>query len=191
MTLCVQQLMFQLPVPAVNPVFKWNEADDTMSILFPTTFNETLTLDGAGNPVLSNPQYKLFLIFLSFNYSIHYLLYSKDTTKPLGWHQNSIITFQVKIFWIQTDMSQVVELYILRQNKKAQQKHFCLHLVRWYSQATLFQLFQVTFPLRSDTLMERFGSRRKRQWPSQYYHGPTHGIQRVFAERIVCSRSGK
>ena len=69
LTVTAQQLMAQLPVPANNPVFKWND-DDTMTILFPESFNQSVNIDGGGDPVLSNPQYKLYFnipLFQLFN----------------------------------------------------------------------------------------------------------------------------
>jgi hypothetical protein len=70
LTVTAKQLMAQMPVPAINPVFKWNEADDTMTILFPTDFTEDVSIDGGGNPVFSNPKYKLYFnipLFQLFN----------------------------------------------------------------------------------------------------------------------------
>ena len=70
LTVTAKQLMAQLFAPEPNPVFKWNEADDTMSIFFPTTFTETVSISGGGNPVLSQPQFKLHFnipLFQLFN----------------------------------------------------------------------------------------------------------------------------
>tara|TARA_R110000823_G_scaffold45957_4_gene118281 strand:- start:495 stop:1646 length:1152 start_codon:yes stop_codon:yes gene_type:complete len=70
LTVTSKQLMAQLAVPEQNPVFKWNESDDTMSILFPETFTETVSIGGGGEPVLSQPQFKLYFnipLFQLFN----------------------------------------------------------------------------------------------------------------------------
>jgi hypothetical protein len=70
LTVTAQQLMAQLAVPEQNPVFKWNEADDTMTILFPVTFTESVSIGGGGEPVFSQPQFKLYFnipLFQLFN----------------------------------------------------------------------------------------------------------------------------
>ena len=69
LTVCSKQLMAQLPVPTENAIFKWNDGDSTMSILFPDTFTESVSIV-AGQPVLSQPQYKLYFnipLFQLFN----------------------------------------------------------------------------------------------------------------------------
>ena len=68
LTVTAKQLMAQLAVPTENPVFVWN-GDDTMSIFFPDTFTETVSIVG-GVPVLSTPQFKLYFnipLFQLFN----------------------------------------------------------------------------------------------------------------------------
>ena len=68
LTVTAKQLMSQLAVPSENPVFVWN-GDDTMSIFFPDTFTETVSIVG-GVPVLSTPQFKLYFnipLFQLFN----------------------------------------------------------------------------------------------------------------------------
>ena len=68
LTVTAKQLMAQLAVPTENPVFVWN-GDDTMSIYFPDTFTETVSIVG-GVPVVSTPQFKLYFnipLFQLFN----------------------------------------------------------------------------------------------------------------------------
>ena len=68
LTVTAKQLMAQLAVPTENPVFVWN-GDDTMSIFFPDTFTETVSIV-AGVPVVSTPQFKLYFnipLFQLFN----------------------------------------------------------------------------------------------------------------------------
>lgn len=70
LTVTAKQLMAKLSVPAQNPVFKWNEADDTMTILFPEDFTESVSISGGGEPVFSQPKYKLYFnipLFQLFN----------------------------------------------------------------------------------------------------------------------------
>ena len=116
LTVSAKQLMNQAGVAITEaPTFTWNESDDTMSILFPASFNQTVSIV-AGEPVLSTPLYKLYFniplfqlfntlpaIFKGYNKTFgvtpnfNYYIASKDiqeTNKITGTTQDLYITKQ-------------------------------------------------------------------------------------------------